>query len=82
MSEHASGNASDLQALTLADGRSIRLDGAEPGTKTLREEIRKSACKRFRTVLGAGSDGFHGDHLHLDLRQCSRGASLCQWQIE
>lgn len=82
VSEHASGNAFDLQALRLADGRSIRLNAAEPGTKALREEIRNSACERFRTVLGAGSDSFHGDHLHLDMRQRSRGASLCQWLIE
>lgn len=82
VSEHASGNAFDLQALTLADGRAIRLNGADPGTKALREEIRNSACARFRTVLGAGSDSFHGNHLHLDMRQRSRGASLCQWQIE
>lgn len=81
-SEHASGNAFDLRALMLKDGRVIQLNLAEPGTKAMREEIRKSACERFRTVLGAGSDSFHGDHLHLDMRERARGARLCQWLTE
>jgi hypothetical protein len=82
VSEHASGNAFDLRAMTLNDGRTIQLNGAEPGTKAIREEIRKSACERFRTVLGSGSDSLHADHLHLDMRERSRGSHLCQWVIE
>lgn len=82
VSEHASGNAFDLRALTLKGGRIVELNRAEPGTRALREEIRKSACERFRTVLGAGSDSFHADHLHLDMRERPRGARLCQWLIE
>jgi hypothetical protein len=82
VSEHASGNAFDLRALTLKGGRVLELNQAEPGSKALREEIRKSVCERFRTVLGAGSDSFHADHLHLDMRERPRGARLCQWLIE
>lgn len=81
-SEHASGNAFDLRALVLKDGRVVQLNLPEPGTKAMREEIRKSVCERFRTVLGAGSDSFHSDHLHLDMRERARGARLCQWLVE
>jgi hypothetical protein len=28
--------------------------------------MRKAACGPFNTVLGPGSDPFHGDHFHLD----------------
>lgn len=82
VSEHASGNAFDLRALTLKGGRVVDLNRAEPATKALREDIRKSACERFRTVLGTGSDSFHADHLHLDMRERPRGARLCQWLVD
>jgi hypothetical protein len=49
--------------------------------RTMREEIRASACQRFRTVLGSGADGFHEDHLHVDLRERRGGSRLCQWDI-
>lgn len=82
VSEHASGNAFDLRALTLKNGRVLELNQAEPDSKALREQIRRSACERFRTVLGSGSDSFHADHLHLDMRERPRGARLCQWLVE
>ena len=66
LSEHGKGNAVDLRALMLADGRAIGLtDVTVP--KEFRDDLRESACHRFTTVLGPGSDGYHESHIHLDL---------------
>lgn len=81
VSEHASGNALDLRALVLADGRRLELTGADASTKPLREAIRASICARFTTVLGPGSDGFHEDHVHLDLRARNSAYRLCRWRV-
>jgi hypothetical protein len=82
ISEHASGNAIDLSGLVLQDGRTVALAGRESEMKALREQIQKSVCARFATVLGPGADASHKDHLHLDMRQRPRGYKLCQWAPE
>lgn len=81
ISEHASGNALDLRALKLTDGRVIDLTASETATKRVREEVQRTACARFPTVLGPGSDGFHEDHIHVDSRQRNRGYRLCRWNV-
>ena len=49
---------STCAAFTLADNRVLGLtDMTVP--KELRESLRESACARFTTVLGPGSDGYH-----------------------
>jgi hypothetical protein len=82
ISEHATGNALDLGGLRLEDGRTLSLVGMEAATRPLRESLKTSACARFRTVLGPGSDASHKDHLHLDMRQRPRDYKICQWTIE
>jgi hypothetical protein len=82
ISEHATGNALDLGALRLADGRTLNLVGTDAATRTLREALKSSACARFRTVLGPGSDASHKDHLHLDMRQRPRDYKICQWNVD
>jgi hypothetical protein len=82
LSEHATGNALDLIGLRLQDGRTISLTGREPATKPLREALQTSACARFTTVLGPGSDSSHKDHLHLDMRKRPRDYKICQWTVE
>jgi hypothetical protein len=80
LSEHGKGNAVDLRAFTLADGRVMELtDMTAP--KDLRSSIRESACARFTTVLGPGSDGYHEAHIHLDLAERSNGYRICQWEV-
>ena len=65
VSEHGKGNAVDVRSFALADGRVIGLtDMTVP--KDLRWALRASACRRFTTVLGPGSDGYHEGHIHLD----------------
>ena len=43
--------------------------------------MRKSVCTRFTTVLGPGSDGYHEDHIHIDLAERRSGYRICQWDI-
>ena len=80
LSEHGKGNAIDVRAFTLADGRSIGLTDMTV-SKDLREGLRASACERFTTVLGPGSDGHHESHIHLDLAERRQGYRICQWDV-
>ena len=43
--------------------------------------MRALTCGRFTTVLGPGSDGYHEDHIHLDLIERSHGYRICQWTV-
>jgi len=80
LSEHGKANALDIRALKLADGTVARpTDVHVP--KEFREVMRKSACARFKTVLGPGSDGFHEDHIHVDLAERRSDYRLCQWEM-
>ena len=47
----------------------------------LRESVLHSACARFSTVLGPGSDGYHEDHIHLDLMERRNNYRICQWDV-
>lgn len=79
-SEHGKGNAVDVRALVLADGRRIDLTDTAIA-KPLREELRDSACRRFSTVLGPGADSHHDNHIHLDILERSHGYRICQWDV-
>jgi hypothetical protein len=80
LSEHGKANALDIHSLRLANGRVVGLTDPYVG-RDFREITRKSACGRFSTVLGPGSDGYHEDHIHVDLRERARGYRLCQWDV-
>jgi hypothetical protein len=80
ISEHGRGNALDVRALKLADGRTIGLTD-ERVAKSLRENLRQSACRRFTTVLGNGADPYHESHVHLDLLERSNRYRICQWDV-
>jgi hypothetical protein len=80
LSEHGRANALDVRALKLANGQSISLtDRSVP--RELRESVLHSACARFSTVLGPGSDGYHEDHVHLDLMERHNNYKICQWDV-
>ena len=66
LSEHGKGNAIDVRALVMAGGRHIELTN-ETVSKSLRDDMRDSACHRFTTVLGPGADSYHNNHIHLDI---------------
>jgi hypothetical protein len=80
ISEHGRANALDVRALKLADGKTIGLTD-ERVSKSLRENLRQSACRRFTTVLGNGADAYHEGHVHLDLLERSNRYRLCQWNV-
>jgi hypothetical protein len=80
LSQHGLANALDIRGFTLADGKALGLtDPAAP--KDLRLRLQETACTRFTTVLGPGSDGYHEDHIHLDLLERRSGYRLCQWAV-
>ncbi len=80
VSEHGRADALDVHDFKLADGRELGLtDVAMP--KDWREAIRASACARFSTVLGPGSDGYHEEHVHLDLEARRNDYKICEWDV-
>ena len=80
-SEHATGNAIDIAAFKLADGRRIvvRRDWAKLDAENADKEAaflrqaRDAACQEFATVLSPDYNAAHADHLHLD--QAPRGGA-------
>jgi hypothetical protein len=80
LSEHGRANALDVRAFKFTNGRMISLtDRTVP--RELRETVLHSACTRFSTVLGPGSDGYHEDHIHLDLIERRNNYRICQWDV-
>jgi hypothetical protein len=80
LSEHGKANALDLHALRLANSTVLKLTDPHVA-KDFRDALRKSACARFKTVLGPGSDGHHENHVHVDLRERRGGYRMCQWDV-
>jgi len=80
LSEHGRANALDVRAFKLADGSSITLTDPHVARET-REAVLQSVCARFVTVLGPGSDGYHEEHIHLDLMEHQNKFKLCHWEI-
>ncbi|MEO6945441.1 MAG: extensin family protein [Nitrobacter sp.] len=80
LSEHGRANALDVRAVKLANGRTIDLTDRAV-ERDLREKALASVCARFTTVLGPGSDGYHENHIHLDLIQRRNGYRICHWEI-
>ncbi len=69
ISEHGYGNAVDVERLKFSDGLMILVHDAPdltaPGYDVLKA-MRASACTRFTTVLGPGSNAAHREHFHFD----------------
>lgn len=79
-SEHATGNALDINAFVTSSGQRLEI-GRQSSSAAFFRSISASACTRFMTVLGPGSDGFHETHLHLDLQPRASHSHFCQWII-
>lgn len=88
LSEHAFGNAIDIMSFVFADGSVTTVKGGwrggTPSEQGFLRDVLNSACGKFRTVLGPGSDAFHYDHFHLDLaRHDARGQRrYCRPRVE
>ncbi|MDP2410081.1 MAG: extensin family protein [Pseudolabrys sp.] len=80
LSEHGKGNAVDIRAFTLANNKTIDLTDMH-APQELREDMKVSICARFTTVLGPGSDGYHEEHIHMDLAERRGGYRICQWNV-
>jgi len=80
LSEHGKANAIDMRSFKLANGKLIELTSVQV-EKDLRESLKRSTCARFTTVLGPGSDGYHEDHVHVDLAERRGGYRICQWDV-
>ena len=80
VSEHGKANAVDVRGMTFASGRFAMWTDIK-FNKPLREALRKSVCARFTTVLGPGSDGYHEEHIHLDLAERHNNYRICQWDV-
>jgi len=80
LSEHGRANALDVRAIKLANGKSIELTDRTV-SRDLRESFLHSVCARFMTVLGPGSDGYHEEHIHLDLMERRNNYRICQWNV-
>lgn len=80
ISEHGKGNALDIRAFALANGKSYELTDMAVAKET-RERLKTSVCARFSTVLGPASDGFHEGHIHIDIAARRSGYRICQWAV-
>jgi hypothetical protein len=80
LSEHGRANALDVRGFKLANGNLIELTDVNVA-KDWREGLRASACARFSTVLGPGSDGNHEEHIHLDLAERHGDYKMCEWDV-
>ena len=79
-SEHATGNAVDIAAFVLDDGRRISVLGdwsGEAEEAQFLRTVRDGACKGFSTVLSPDYNAAHRDHFHLD-RAPRRIGGLCR----
>jgi len=78
LSEHAFGNALDIQAFRLKDKRRIEVhDTKVEDEASFLASIRSAACGPFKTVLGPGVAD-HDTHFHFDLEPRRRGGSYCR----
>ena len=86
LSEHAKANALDMAGFRFAKASDVTVGdgwgllpaalGLSKGNSFL-DDVRKGACSYFTTVLGPGSDGYHGDHFHVDAIQRRGGYRIC-----
>jgi len=81
ISEHAFGNALDIAAFTLADGRRITVKTGwrgMPEEQGFLRDVQATACQQFNTVLAPGSNSHHEDHIHVDLMRRASRRTICQ----
>ena len=80
-SEHAKGNAVDIAAFVLADGRRIFVKQQDDETaRNFVHALRMTACGYFTTVLGPGTDPAHEAHFHFGsgLHGATRNYRICE----
>jgi hypothetical protein len=82
LSQHAFGNAVDVSAFVLRDGRRVSVLNGWNGKADERAFLRRlheSACKRFGTVLSPNYNAAHANHFHFDMsRSMKDGSTYCR----
>ena len=83
LSEHSTGQALDIFAFVIGDGKSDGTIVVEKPDGEIQERflgaIRQSSCGAFMTSLGPGSDVAHANHLHVDIQPRRASSSrFCQ----
>jgi hypothetical protein len=81
ISEHAFGNALDIAAFTLADGRTITVVNGwhgSPEEQGFLHDVHLAACETFSTVLAPGYNAAHYNHIHVDLMRRESGNRPCR----
>jgi hypothetical protein len=81
ISEHAFGNALDIAAFTLADGRKVVVQtgwNGAPEEQGFLHDVQGGACEEFTTVLAPGSNQYHYNHIHVDLMRRASRRQICQ----
>lgn len=80
-SQHADGNAIDISAFVLSDGRRVSLIDdwdAPDGRSAFLRSIRDGACPLFSTVLSPDFNRAHADHFHFDQAERIMGRRVCR----
>ena len=80
-SEHATGNAIDIAAFRLEDGRTVSVLRDWPGEgeeAAFLRAVRDGACDVFSTTLSPDYNRAHADHFHLDQAGGRMGWSACR----
>ncbi len=83
LSEHAFGNAADIERMKLANGDVVEISNAIDTSSKYQPvlaRLRATGCQYFMTVLGPGANSAHASHFHFDLeRRGKKGNNkLCQ----
>lgn len=88
LSEHGRANAIDMSGFSFARSDAVAVSGswgegllASIGLSrsgSFLGDIRKDACSFFSTVLGPGSDRYHGDHFHVDVLRRRGDYRICK----
>lgn len=87
LSEHGRANALDMSGFSFDGRKSVAVGGGWGGLLqsiglskggSFMGTIRGDACRYFTTVLGPGSDRYHGDHFHVDAIQRRNGGRICK----
>lgn len=79
ISEHGKGNALDVRGFMVGGKFVSPVDYKV--SHELRDSLKQSACSRFSTILGPGSDGYHEFHIHFDIAERRSKYRFCQWEV-
>lgn len=83
ISEHAKGDAVDVTAFRLENGRTLTVEGSSASAEidgVWIKTLRATGCGYFTTILGPGSNEAHKAHLHFDYEM--RGGNCNYWTCE